>query len=374
MNTKTSESKTSGRERHWLARIIKLAIILVALVGLVALAFVPGQQTELPPGEPPAVNVTVMSIEAISELADTFTLPAVVEPNKVVTVAAEVPGRIEWIGPAEGARVRVGDPLVRLNTQLLQAEFERARAQAKYDQTEFDRKRGLVEGGAAPDRDLDEAAMKLAISKAALEEVRARLERTRIAAPLSGVLNDLPVEEGEYVQPGMAVAEIVNSDPVKVVVKVPERDIPYFRMGDQAEVEVDPTERSCETAVEGTITYISELADERTRSTRMEITLPNRDRRLRSGQVVRVRLRRRIIEDAILIPLLAVIPMEEGNAVYIVESSQARRREVQLGIIRGDRVQIVSGLAPGDQLIVAGHRFVAPGQNVNVSATVPEGK
>jgi membrane fusion protein (multidrug efflux system) len=72
-----------------------------------------------------------------------------------------------------------------------------------------------------------------------------------------------------------------------------------------------------------------------------------------------------------MIPLLAVIPMEDSKTVYVVNSSQAKRRDVKLGVIKGDQVQIESGLEPGDKLIIAGHRFVAPGQKVNV---VPEKK
>jgi len=116
----------------------------------------------------------------------------------------------------------------------------------------------------------------------------------------------------------------------------------------------------------GTITFISELADPRTRTTRMEITLDNKQRLLRSGQIVRASLTRRILKDAILIPLLAVIPMEDSKAVYVVNSTQAKRREVEIDIIRGDQIQITSGLKPGDKLIIAGHRFVAPGQKVNI--------
>jgi multidrug efflux pump subunit AcrA (membrane-fusion protein) len=66
-----------------------------------------------------------------------------------------------------------------------------------------------------------------------------------------------------------------------------------------------------------------------------------------------------------------VIPMEDGKAVYVVNSSHAKRCDVKLGIIRGDQVQIESGLEPGAKLIIAGHRFVAPGQKVNI---VPEMK
>jgi len=98
----------------------------------------------------------------------------------------------------------------------------------------------------------------------------------------------------------------------------------------------------------------------------MEITLENKEQLLRSGQIVLVRLTRRILKDVVLIPLLAVIPMEDRKAVYIVTSAQAQRREIDLGIIKGNRVQVMSGLKPGDRLIIAGHRFIAPGQKVNI--------
>jgi membrane fusion protein (multidrug efflux system) len=156
----------------------------------------------------------------------------------------------------------------------------------------------------------------------------------------------------------------VDTDTVKVVVEVPERDIAYFTVGQKAEVLADA--KGQEKSLTGAITFISKLADQRTRSTRMEITLDNKDDLLHSGQIVRARLTRQILRDVIFIPLLAVIPMEEGKTVYVVNSSQAQRREVELGVIKGDRVQVKRGLAPGDRLIIAGHRFVSPGQNVKI--------
>lgn len=160
------------------------------------------------------------------------------------------------------------------------------------------------------------------------------------------------------------MAELVDTDIVKVVVQVPQRDIPFFATGQDAIVFADA--KGQETSVAGTITFVSELADQQTRSTRMEIIVENKHRLLRSGQIVRARLTRQILQDAILIPLLAVIPMEDSKAVYVANSSEAQRREVELGIIKGDRIQVTRGLTPGDRLIIAGHRFVAPGQKVNV--------
>ena len=296
---------------------MKLAIVAVAIIALFVLANMPSQKQEVVATEAPAINVTVLPVTPEPKLPDTFDLPAVIEPNQVVTIAAEVAGRVEWIGPREGALVNAGDLLMRLNTDLLQAEFESSQAQAKNDQTEFERQQGLVKGGAAPSRELDQAATDLAISQAKLEEVLARLERTRIVAPTTGVLNRLSVEQGEYVQAGTPVADIVQIDIVKVAVNMPERDVAFFSSGQTVEILADIKGR--QQSFKGMITFISSVADERTRSTRMEIKLANPDGILRSGQIVRARLTRQILENAIMIPLLAVIPMENGYAVYVVE-------------------------------------------------------
>ncbi|MFH1718073.1 MAG: efflux RND transporter periplasmic adaptor subunit [Planctomycetota bacterium] len=365
MSDKSPKTKAGKASGGWFRRNIpKAVIILAAIAGLVGVAMLPKQQRQAPASEAPPVNVTVMPVVAESQLADTFDLPAIVEPNRIVTVSAEIEARIERIPLTEGSTVHAGDLLIQLNADLLQPAFEMAEAQVERDQIEYERMTNLVKDDATPQRDLDDATTRLAISKATLEQARARIERTRILAPSNGVLNDLPVEEGEYVQLGTPVAQVVDTDTVKVVVEVPERDIAFFSVGQMAQVLADV--KGYEKSIEGKITFISELADERTRSTRMEITLTNKERLLRSGQIVRARLTRRILKDAVLIPLLAVIPMEDGKAVYVVNSEQAHRREVELGIIKGDRVQVTSGLKPGDRLITAGHRFVAPGQKVNV--------
>jgi membrane fusion protein (multidrug efflux system) len=366
------DAKKSGLAR----KAVKLIIALAAIGALVGVGLgVSGNKKEAPPAEVPPVQVAVMPVAAEPTFTDTFELPGVVEPNKVIEVSAEADGRVEWIGPKKGARVHRGDPLVRLNTDLLEAQFQMAEAQAKNAQTEYDRVKGLVEKGAAPSRDLDAAATQLAITRAQHEEARVRLARARVNVPMTGVLNDVPIEEGEYVtvMPQTTLAQIVDVSVVKVAVEVPERDIPFLSVGDQAEVLATTKGRPTEQT--GTITFISQLANGQTRSTRLEITLPNERGCLRSGQIVHVRLTRQVLKDAILIPLLAVIPMEEGKAVYVVKPSpgdnstgvaERRRVEVELRAIKGNRIRIDSGLEPGDLLIVAGHRFVAPGQSVQI--------
>ena len=367
MSDQSQPGRTAGTTSGRFRRIAtKTVIALVAVGAVVAIAMMPQPSSEVPPAEAPPVNVSVMTIVPEAELADTFVLPAVVEPNRVVAVAAEEAAAIERIPPKEGDTVQKDDLLVQLKTDLIRPQFATAEARYKRDQIEYERMMSLVKDDAAPQQDLDNAVTQLAASKAAFEEARARLDRTRVLSPIPGVLNDLLVEEGEYVSPGTPVAEIVEIGTVKVVVDIPEKDIGFFSVGRDAEILAEV--RGCEKSVMGKITYISQLANRQTRSTPIEITLDNRQGLLRSGQIVRVRLSRRVLNEAILVPLLAVIPLEDGYAVYVVEDSQAHRRDVQLGIIKGDQIEIVSGLTPGEKLVVAGHRFLAPGQNVKIES------
>jgi len=365
MSIRKPETGKNKISQGWLRRNIpKAVIILVAIAVLTVISKLPQRERGAPPTEVPPVNVTVMSVISQPQFADTFNLPAVIEPNRIVIVSAEVEGRIDRIPLKEGDSVKSGDLLIRINADLIRPLFEIAQEQVKRDQIEFERMDNLVKDNATPQRDLDDASTKLTISKANLDEVSARLERTSIFSPTAGQLNDIIVEEGEYVQVGTPVAEVVDNDTVKVVVDMPERDISFFSVGQKAEVSVNVKGRDISMA--GKISFISELADLQTRSTRVEISLDNKKRLLRSGQIVLVRLTRQIIKDAIMIPLLAVIPMEDSKTVYVVNSEEAHRRQVEIGVIKGDHVLVKSGLKPGDRLIIAGHRFVAPGQKVKV--------
>ncbi|MBU0616810.1 MAG: efflux RND transporter periplasmic adaptor subunit, partial [Planctomycetes bacterium] len=264
-----------GPARGWRRRVIPLVIVVVAaaLVGVVAL--IPDEVDPMPDNGVPPTNVIVQTVRPIPELADTFTLSAIVEPECVVRVAAEVAGRIEkygerrqfvtWRGheiPAgkpieEGEPVAQDDPIVILNADLLEARFERARAQFEYDDTEWNRISDLYERGVTSKTELDDAQATRAVSAATLEEAQRNLERAEIVAPIGGVLNRLPMEIGEYATPGDQVAEIVNIDSVKVVVEVPERDIYFLSLGDRADIFVDALE---ETRLTGQVSYISELA------------------------------------------------------------------------------------------------------------------
>jgi membrane fusion protein (multidrug efflux system) len=317
-----------------------------------------GQQTSAA-----VLDVKVEAIEPVSQQPDEMRLPAVLEAYRVVKVAAEVPGRIEKIGPQEGTDVEPNQPLVWVNTDLLKAACDQAVAQYELNVRELKRYETLDGRGVATDIELYRAKAAVAVSEAALTQTREQLARAVIRSPIAGVLNDIIPERGEYVVPGMPVAEIVQVDQLKAVVCLPERDVVHVKVGQKSRVVVDAVDGL---ELDGTVTYISAKADEASRTFRTEITADNRQRRARAGQIVRLRLLRRNIPQAIMIPLLSVIPTEDGYQVYVVEDDKAKARKVGIGVITSDRVQAISGLKAGDKLIVAGQRMVGDGSPVRV--------
>ena len=171
----------------------------------------------------------------------------------------------------------------------------------------------------------------------------------------------------EIVQPGTICAEVVDNETVKIVVNISERDISYFRVGQEQKIFVDRNGQAI--SLSGRITYISAEAEPLAHTTRMEISIPNTDREFHSGQFVTVRLKRQDIKNAIMVPLDAIIPLEDGYMVYVVEDGKAQPREdIQIDIlsIKGKQIRVVSGLTGGEQLIVQGNRMCGPGQDVRV--------
>jgi len=352
-------------------RIPAVAAVVLSVV------FATGCKEKKPPAERKPVNVTVEVVRPITEFRDTFVLPGVVEPNRVVKVCAEVAARIEAVHSREGVPVTKGAELVHLNTDLLKAELDREASQLKTHKLElarveklFNRKPPLV-----TENELDQARNNVAASQAAFDQAKANHERAKILAPISGILDELPMEEGEYAQPGACVARIVDIDTAKVVVDVPERDVGMLKKGDPTTVFAGMSKPR---PFEAHITYISQLAHPDALTTRTEVSVPNKpgsgngnSRALRSGQIVRVRLTRQILKNAVMVPLRAILPLERGYTVYVVEDGKAQPRLAEVGLIQKDRILITNdALKAGDRLIVAGHQYVGPGQAVAVRKTL----
>ncbi len=361
-----SEKPKKGVEKRakWLRAVRRATpalIVIAALAGVVLIAVVlKKRDDDKPVDKRPPVNVETEVVRPMPEVLDTFEIVGRVEADRVAEVSAEAEGRVEQVFARKGRPVRAGEKIIRLNTDILQAEYNRAKAQKEFNDREYNRISLLHKKGAATDNEAEQARTQARISEAVFSIAKARLDRAVIVAPIDGTLDDVIPKVGTLVKSGDVVAVIVDMDPAKVVVDVPECDVSWLKDGDKEEIIV---KNSPDSTVSGRISYISKRIDLGSNTTRVEISADNRDGALWSGQIVHVRLLRRKQKNVIMVPLEALIPLENGKkVVYVVESGKAVRREVQmdLTLLSGQRVCIRSGLKDGDRLIVKGQRFVSP--------------
>jgi membrane fusion protein (multidrug efflux system) len=404
-----TRSAGEGRPRRARRRWAAPAGVVIVAAAVAALAVVlPERQTRKAPAPRPPLNVTVERVRRIARLPDILELTGTVEPRRIIKVSAEVDGRVvsyaglddphtetgepAW-APAsappgrkldDGDAVEANRPLLYLDTDLLEADRNQARAQLALDLLELQITRGLLQrSGMATDLEVKQKQTQVQRSRARLEMTEVRLKRAAIHAPVGGALNRFLVEEGEYVQTGQPVAEIVQMDPVKVVVDVPERDIGFVAPGAEHEITDDLGEVP---PMVGRVSYVSRTADPLTRTTRIELTVADAGGRLHDGKILRVHLRRRVLRDAMMIPLRAVIPLGppeaageadrppagDAYAVCVVTDGKARLIEgigIDMDFIRGQRIRVLpgTGLSPGDLLVVEGHRLAGPGDPVKIS-------
>lgn len=289
------------------------------------------------------VQPLVESIRAVGSLL----------PDEAVTVVSEIAGRIERIAFREGQRVAAGDLLVQLDASVLKAELARSRSELTLSRANNERFAKLAREGMASPRSRDEALAALQAAEAGIALAEARLAKTTIRAPLSGVVGLRSVSAGAYVEPGQAIVELADTDPMKLDFRVPELALPALRNGQQVNVTIDalPGRR-----FEGTVYAIDPIVEVGGRAIRLRARIPNPKGELAPGLFARVEIVVDRRERAVLIPDSAVFARGDKRYVYRVVDGKARLTEIGLGVRRPGRVEVLAGLSEGDTVVTAGHQ------------------
>lgn len=294
-------------------------------------------------------------------LKDILVLPGETEPDKDVALAAERPGQIEWVGVSEGDEVFPGRRIAMIDADSLRAALDKTEASYELAEKQADRREDLYNNNFISKEELDQTRTALTTARATLREAQVAFDQGVIESPIHGIVNDLHVDEGEYVNPGSPVADLLDIDSIRINVNVPELDVRWLKAGDKTMVRVDayPDEMW-----NGVIDFVGYKADDKTKTFPVRVIVDNADGRIRPGMLARVVFLRRIIPDALSVPLFAVQDKGGERIVFVEQNGTAQSRIVEFGVLDGERVQITKGLDPGDKLIVVGQNEVEDGTKV----------
>ena len=320
----------------------------------------PASEAAPTPEAAPKIKVQVETV-APTRIRDVLRLPGETEGIHEVVVSAESGGQVEWIGPQKGDTVQEGEEIAKVDLTVADTQLNQAQANYTLAQEQITRYRALRKQGVVSQEQLDQSIRDYTVALNQLNEAKLVYEQCIIESPVSGTVNDLYLDPGEFVNRGEPVAEIVNIDKIRIYVDAPELDVRFLKPGDQCLVTVDayPDKHWM-----GTVDFVSFKADSATKTFSVRVVVDNPEGRIRPGMMARVAFERQVIEDALTAPLLAVVNKGGERVIFVEKDGIAHARTVDFGVITQDRIQITKGLEPGDKLIVGGQAMVEEGTEV----------
>jgi multidrug efflux system membrane fusion protein len=309
-----------------------------------------------------SVRVRTQSAEAIMR---TIVVNGETAPARVVDIAAETDGRVEYVGVDRGTNVDRNAVIVRLDERDRRARLAQAEATVRQREVEYQGRLKLKGESYVSEAQLQEAVAQLEAAKAELKRAQLDLDYMTIRSPFAGALQERHVEVGDFVKAGDPVARFVDNRKIIVTANVSEFDAGYVQTGQAAQARLATGE-----TVHGTIRYVAPVADESTRTYTVELEVDNGTRSLRAGGTAELQVpAERVLAHRISPSLLTLddagnigvkIVNDEGEVEFVVA-------DVALSTNEG---VWIAGLPDLATIITVGQGFVVPGTTVDA---IPEG-
>jgi membrane fusion protein, multidrug efflux system len=333
-------------------------------------------------GEPPPPEVGVVEITAQPHEV-TITLPGRVSPYLISEVRPQIGGIVRSRRFEEGARVRAGQLLYEIDAGPARADVASAEANAASTRARFERYERLLAINAVSRQEYDDARAAANAAAAQLQNARISLGYTRVTAPISGVIGASSVTPGALATPSQAEPFAVIQQIDRVYVDMSQSSGDLLRMrnamaargvqSDRATVRLTLEDGSVYPVV-GTLQFSDITVNESTGTVRLRALFDNPSRTLLPGMFVTAEVSQGVDSDAILAPQRGVSRNARGEAVALILNNEGvvEERVIETAATSGDQWVVLSGLNPGDKLIVEGAQRVRPGaQAVAARPTQP---
>jgi len=347
----------------------KLLIAAFMLLGVGAIAFTLYNNKQELNEE---ANLAMKTSEYISVTTEKVTEKAVnrnfeangiFEPNQELKLMSETSGSIVKILKKKGSYVNRGDVIVQVDDRLIRSEYTIAKLQR--DQAEKDLKRfeNLASTDAITKKQLEEIQNGFKIADAQFSALQKRLDDTQIKAPISGFINEDYYEMGTLVSPGMPIADIINTTPLKLTVNVTENEISKVKVGDVIPVSVNAIRGE---EFSGKVDFISNKADG---SFKYEVILlmnSKNQNQIKPGMFGTAEFQFAQTGQVLKIDRKSVVGSLKNPGVYLIQNGQAVYRPITINPLDDGSVEVLDGLKAGDEVIASGLINVKEGTKVKV--------
>jgi len=310
-----------------------------------------------------ANKIVVNGVIATEEnFADEVNVSGSIDANEQVEIRSEISGLIKTINFKEGTSVTKGTLLVKIDDSEQQAQYAQALTKQKLASETADRAQKLLKSEAISQEEYDNAAAELKSLQAQSQLIKAQLSKTSIRAPFTGRIGLRNVSAGAYITPTQTIANLVSVNPVKVSFSVPEKYSQLVKDGSKITFTVGGTAKIFNATI-----YAKEPAiDAITRTLVIKALANNSDNLLIPGTFANINLTLKAINNAILIPSVAVTPILNGKQIFVVKNGEAKTVKIVSTIRTADRVLVSEGINAGDTVITSGIMALKTGTAVDV--------
>jgi len=206
-----------------------------------------------------------------------------------------------------------------------------------------------------------EAGVKQA--EASLASAKLRLDDTVVKSPFSGIVAQVNIDESEMVAPGTPIVKIIDISSVYARAEITGQLLPYITKGDKAEINIKALPKH---QFKGQIEVISPSTDPQSQAYPVKLLIDNPDEVIKPGMFADIIFTKEKANNALIIPLEAVVDLKTDPYVYVLEDNKAVKTSVETGINNNQEVQIISGLNKNTKVIYKGQSLLKPGQGVEV--------
>lgn len=359
-----ADEKGASRSK-WVAGI--LALVLTAWMGSGFILPAPPQEADAPVDRVEAITVAVRDSRA-EDVTQVFTAEGQAQPDRRSILRAEIDGDVAVLSAQRGEYLAQGDIIARLGTREQEADVARARQELAAAQRDFDNAETLLERGVATTDRVSQARAALARAQSDVTRAEEGIDSAVIRAPFDGRLDALDLEEGAYVPAGTEIGTMLDIDPLKIVIQVPQQALSRIREGGSATVRFITGQE-----IEGTVEYVSKDAVTETHTFRAEIRVPNPDGRIASGLSVTVTIPTGQMSAHFISPAILSLGTDGQLGVKTVQDDDTVAfHPVVVEQAQTDGVW-VSGLPEQARIITIGQGFVSAGEPVVPTPEESEG-
>ena len=354
----TFDHDTGASRSKWIA-----AALVIAIVAWMGSGFIfpseDGEEAADDAGGVAAVSVAVVSSTA-KPVMQFFRAEGQALPDRETMLLSETTGEIGEVLVKKGENVTPGQVIARFATAQRSADLTRADEELARAQREFDNAQTLLLRGASTADRVSQARAVLAAAQAQLSAAQEAIAETELRAPFAGRLENLTIDEGEYVQSGTQVARIVDNSPLTVSVQVPQQSLRRLKVGQKAQVQFITGE-----VHEGDVTFLATSADADTRTFLAEIAVDNPDGTIPAGVSAELRIPTGETVAHFLSPAILSLNTDGTLGIKTVtEDNVVVFNEIEIVLAQPDGIW-VSGLPETAQIITVGQGFVNDGELVN---------